>query len=336
MQPRCESYSQRPFIEYLGLYDQITGMSSGRRNQEERTSRARFPSKIDQSPVTGKITHLRISKSLIRQLIYNGEPYPVCPYKVYRTALLRDIIIPATDSQIKGLYFETRCLGLSADGSATVDLPRHKKTGGKLADHERIDQAVELFFKVKSEYGMNPDKCGVQLYGKVPWREPQHEFPIKIFLDGTLDFITPIKTPGYWYDRATIDLKLTKDRDVLETYTNGLFHSTPWGNMETADFTEAMVYRLIFGLPFIYLVFDYRKDNPGFKDILVITDVNDPDPRKAEKAQTRMSSLRFAIRYVVNSILQWERSGWPMCPIPKVCLSCPIMDCPKRNEAVEV
>ncbi|MBE0647288.1 MAG: hypothetical protein IH596_05870 [Bacteroidales bacterium] len=33
-----------------------------------------YPPKVDLSLVTGKITELRISKSLIRQLIYKGEP----------------------------------------------------------------------------------------------------------------------------------------------------------------------------------------------------------------------------------------------------------------------
>jgi len=295
-----------------------------------------YPPKINISPVTGKITELRISKSLIRQLIYKGEPYPVCPYKVYHTLLLRDVVTPPSDSMIKGLYFENKCLGDSANGNTVVDLPRHKKTGAKLIDHDRIEQAVERFNKVKEDYGLIVEQNRVQRYHKRRWIDCQCKWDIPIYLDGTLDLLSPITTSGYSIPEATIDLKLTRDKDVVDTYSNGLFHSTPWGNMEQADFTEAMMYRLIFGKPFVYMVFDYKATNAGFMDIPVITDINDPDHQKADKASKRMAELYKAIHWVITSVMQWEVSGWPMTPIPKVCNSCPIEDCIKRNESVEV
>jgi hypothetical protein len=336
MLPRSEPLQISPFTELVGLLDRMIAIPMDKPKIMAGFISNRLSPKIDLSSVTGKITALRVSKSLIRQLIYKSEPYPVCPYKVYHVNLLRDILFPPSDSQIKGLYFETKCLGLSADGSTTVDLPKHKKTGARLADHDRIDQAVERFFQVKSDYGLVVEKSGTQLYHKRRWNDPSQSLDVTIFIDGTLDLVSPINAPGYSFASATIDLKLTKDRDMLESFTNGLFHSTPWGNMETADFTEAMVYRLIFGKPFVYLVFDYKKDNAGFKDFPIITDVNDPDPYKASKAQIRLLELQKTIRYIVNAILQWERSSWPMIPIAKVCSSCPIMDCPKRNETTEV
>ncbi len=106
--------------------------------------------------------------------------------------------------------------------------------------------------------------------------------------------------------------------------------------MEKADFTEAMMYKLIFGKPFVYLVFDYKANNAGFRDIPIITDVNDPDPQKVSKASKRMNELYKTIRWVIASIMQWEASGWVVTPIPKVCNSCPIEDCLKRNESIEV
>ena len=295
-----------------------------------------YPPKINISPITGKITELRISKSLIRQLIYKGEPYPVCPYKVYHTLLLRDVVSIPSDSMIKGLYFESKCLCVSANRNAIVDLPRHKKTGAKLIDHDRIDQAVERFNQVKEDYALIVEQNRVQRYHKRRWRDSQCQWDIPIYLDGTLDLISPISKSGYSFEEATIDLKLTRDRDVVETFSNGLFHSTPWGNMGQADFSEAMMYRLIFGKPFVYMVFDYKATNAGFRDIPVITDINDPDPQKAEKASKRMADLTQAIGWVIATIMQWEASGWPMTPIPKVCNSCPVEDCPKRNESIEV
>ena len=302
----------------------------------DRTPTDSYPPKIEISPVTGKITQLRISKSLIRQLIYKGEPYPVCPYKVYHTLLLRDVVTPPSDSMIKGLYFESKCLGASANGNAAIDLPRHKKTGAKLIDHEKIDQAVERFNQVKDDYGLIVEQNRVQRYHKRRWIDPQCQWDIPIYLDGTLDLLSPITTSGYSFEEATIDLKLTRDRDVVETFSNGLFHSTPWGNMEQADFTEAMMYRMIFGKPFVYMVFDYKATNAGFRDIPVITDIYDFDPQKAAKASKRMAELYKTIRWVITSIMQWEASRWSMTPIPKVCNSCPIEDCSLRNESLEV
>ncbi|MBC8549908.1 MAG: hypothetical protein H8D23_09665 [Candidatus Brocadiales bacterium] len=302
----------------------------------DRTPTDSYPPKIEISPVTGKITQLRISKSLIRQLIYKGDPYPVCPCKVYHTLLLRDVVTPPSDSMIKGLYFESKCLGVSANGQATIDLPRHKKTEAKLVDHDRIDQAVERFNQVKEDYGLIVEQNCVQKYHKRRWIDSQFQWNIPIYLDGTLDLISPIVTSGYSFPEATIDLKLTRDRNVVETFSNGLYHSTPWGNMEQADFTEAMMYRLIFGKPFVYMVFDYKATNGGFRDIPIITDINDPDPQKAAKASKRMAELYQTIRWVFSAIMQWEASGWPMTPIPKVCNSCPIEDCSKRNESMEV
>ena len=196
MQPRYDTMMSSPFKEFVGLFDQIAGTPIVEAKTLEKASNDKLSSKIDLSSVTGKITGIRISKSLIRQLIYKGESYPVCPCKVYHTMLLRDIVSPPTDSMLKGLYFESKCLGISADGSETIDLPRHKKTGAKLADHDRIDQAVERFFQVKQDYGMVIDKTQTQVYHKRRWIDPDHQWSIPVFLDGTLDFISPITTPG--------------------------------------------------------------------------------------------------------------------------------------------
>jgi len=334
MLSRSEAQQVSPFNEFVELFDQITRIIKQKVVEEDCNDK--LSPKIDQSAVTGKITAIRVSKSLIRQLIYKGEPYPVCPYKVYHTMLLRDIVSPPSDSMLKGLYFESKCLGISADGGETVDLPRHKKTGAKLADHDRIDQAVERFFQVKQDYGLVIDKNKTQVYHKRKWVDPSSNWHIQVYLDGTLDFLSPITTLGYSFASATIDLKLTKDKDVCDSFSNGLFHATPWGNMEAADFTEAIMYRLIFGKPFVYLVFDYKRDNAGFKDIPIITDINDADPMKAAKALTRMADLQKTIRWVVDAILGWESQGWQMTPIAKVCATCPISDCPKRNENSEV
>jgi hypothetical protein len=336
MNRSSDSAPQSTFDDFVELSSQIINTSGKTGNDDIPIPVQSYPPKVTLSLITGKIRELRISKSLVRQLIYNGNPYPVCPYKVYHTALLRDITTAPSDSQLKGMYFESKCIGSSVGGDVTSDLPRHKKTGAKLADHERIDQAIAQFFLVVEAYGLIVDPKYTQIYRKRLWNDPTKMNQVPVYLDGTLDFMSPITTPRYSHDVATIDLKLTKDRDVTDSFSNGLFHATPWGNMEKADFSEAMMYRLLFDLPFVYLVFDFKKENPGFKDIPIITDVNDPDPGKANLSLKRMNQLYHTLRWVTDAIFRWESQRWPMEPNTLVCSKCVVPECPKRLEKVEI
>lgn len=331
-----DSTAGSTFDEFVELSSIISEASRETSGSENPGSANLIPPKVTLSPITGRIRELRLSKSLVRHLIYKGEPYPVCPYQVYHTLLLRDVQSPESESMLKGMYFESQCIGSTAGGSVITDLPRHKKTGAKLSDHERIDQAIARFFLVAEAYGLIIDANYTQLYRKRLWNDPSSVNPVRIYLEGTLDLMSPVSTPRYSFDAATIDLKLTKDRDVTDSFSNGLFHTTPWGNMEKADFTEAMMYRLIFGMPFVYLVFDFKKEDPGFRDIPIITDVNDPDPAKATLAQQRMNQLYYSLRWVSESIFRWENHRWPMEPNTLICGKCVIPDCPKRLEKVEI
>jgi len=204
----------------------------------------------------------------------------------------------------------------------------------KLADHERIDQAVGRFFQVVSDFGLILDPQYTQIYRKRRWLDSN--CPVAVFLDGTLDFISPIHTPRYSFDVATIDLKLTRDREASEFFITGLYHPTPWGSPEKMDFSEAMMYRVIFKLPFVYMVFDYRKEYPGYKDIPIVSDIHDPDPLKAEIARQRMRDLKESLSQVCDLVFRWEKQGWPMIPDALICSGCPIQDCSKRYQVTQV
>lgn len=323
------------FYQFTELSERLVDQQPTETESDDQTRQPTAP-KIKVSAVTGKISQLRISKSLIRQLIYKGEPYPVCPYNVYHTLLLKDIALPESESMLKGLYFESKCIGSGAGGRVVDDLPRHKKTGAKLSDHERIDQAIQRFFLVVNAYGMIVDPQYTQIYRKRLWKDPSGGYPVPVFLDGTLDFISPITTSRYSFDVATIDLKLTRDRTASEFIISGLYHPTPWGTPQYMDFTEAMLYRVLFELPFIYLVFDYKKDDPGFRDLPITTDIHHKDPAKAAIARQRMNQLYFTLRWVADSVFRWEHQRWPMEPNTLVCSKCPVSDCPKRMEKTEV
>jgi len=293
------------------------------------------------SPVTGKITQLNASKSLLKQLIYKGNPLPMCPYKALHVYLLRDIPDVTSEAMRRGLYFETMCLGASARGEGTYDLKRHSRTGEKLSDHVRIDNAVDRFHYVVKELGMvvgmGNDPPLIQVYNSIPWEDPIRKWDIDIMLEGTADFFTPIKTETRDIPVVNVDLKLTADRDRC-------FPPFCWGCPEELDFMEAMMYRKIFGVGFMYLVFDYKANNPWYKDIPVITDINDEDPSKSVKAQHRMNDLDQSIRWTAGTIQMWEAQGWPKDPESQVvfgkpttpCKDCPILDCEVRNITEEV
>ena len=223
---RSSNPAQADFGQFVELSSLI---ADNKGTDSERDTGTGITPKICLSSITGKIKELRISKSLIRQLMYKGEPYPVCPLQVYHTLLLRDIEIPGSESMLKGMYFESKCIGASAGGTVVDDLPRHKKTGAKLSDHERIDLAIERFHLVAQAYGLIIDPQYTQIHRKRLWIDPTGDHQVPVYLEGTLDFISPINTLRYAYDVATLELKLTRDRDASEFFTNGLYHPTPWG-----------------------------------------------------------------------------------------------------------
>mgnify|MGYP006971737717 CR=1 FL=1 len=305
--------------------------------KQEDVRQKKRPSRIKESPITGKITELYVSKSLAKQLQYQGNPKPICPYKIYHMELLRDITVSPSDPMVKGLYFESKTIGMSAGGGGTYDLPRHRTTGDKLVDHVRIDNAVDRFFEVSKELGMIIDPKYTQVHNRLKWIDETRNWDIDIFMEGTSDIFSPIHTPNYQFDVINIDLKLTKDRDST-------FPPFGWGDTSNIDFFEAMIYRVLFELPFMYLIFDYRKDNPGYKDIPVVTDVNDSDPQRALKASNRMRDLWQTIRWIAGSIQMWEAEGWkkdpsfheflgkPVTP----CKDCPIYDCEERSKTEPV
>lgn len=94
MAPAIDSALGKGFNEFVELSDQLIEVSRRLESDDNSAPAKAYPPKITLSLMTGKIRELRISKSLVRHLIYNGTPYPVCPYKVYHTALLRDVTVP--------------------------------------------------------------------------------------------------------------------------------------------------------------------------------------------------------------------------------------------------
>lgn len=275
----------------------------------------------------GKISSLNVSTSLIHYLLYNGEPNEVCPMRYYHTQIIRDIKELETLPMLYGKYFESKCIGMSSDNTATLELPRHKTTGKKLSDHIRIDYAVDRFKYVCKIHEIIPQN--VQKYNSFLMEEMSAVMGIDVIVEGTIDFQSKILTDSFEYPMATVDLKLTKDRD-------NCFPPFCWGCPEKMDMTQPMMYYILFGFPFVYLVFDYRKDNPWYKQIPIITDIDSTDETHRVIARRRMEELRQSIRWVVGTTTQWEAMRWPYEPSPTVCRNCPLFDCKERTKSIAV
>jgi len=242
-------------MSFVELFDQITRII--KQKVVEEVCNDKLSPKIDQSAVTENHCFTSV-KVPYQAMIYKGWTLSFCPYKFTTQCCFGILFSPPSDSMLKGLYFESKCLGISADGGETVDLPRHKKTGAKLADHDRIDQAVERFFQVKQDYGLVIDKNKTQVYHNASGLILQ---AIGIFRLSWWHFGLPFTNHNTWLFICICNHwpELTKDKDVCDSFSNGLFHATPWGNMEAADFTEAIMYRLILWEAFCFtLVFVTR------------------------------------------------------------------------------
>lgn len=155
-----------------------------------------------------------------------------------KAEILGEVKRPPNEFMMNGLYFETGCLGASAHGEGTFDLPR-LKSGEKSADHKRIDLQIQRFGELFS-----PDS-----YDFLGWEITDRQLLLSGKEgEGTLDFVA--RRDGV---TSIWDLKLTGD----------LTNEFGWGDTSSIDFIQQgfykHLYRTTYGVdPETYLiVFDY-------------------------------------------------------------------------------
>ena len=316
---------REPIKEFIDISDYLLNDIPLKNTYAEVTYEGERPPRIIEKD--GKIVEITVSSSLIRSLLYCLDPLPMCPYRTYHVDLLRDTISPPTLSMLYGQYFETLWLGSGAGGSMTLDLPRHKKTGEKLSNQKRIEEAVLRAEYVGMELGLILDSNNIQCKAKKVYEAPGFE-DIIINLSGEADIISPIEHPDFSHDVAVIDAKLTLDR-------TSCWKPFCWGCPEEMDLTQAVMYSLLFELPFVYLVFDYKKMDAGWKAIPVAANPKYCTEENKEKATLRVKELEQAIRWVVGSIQMWEAEGWKKEP-SDICDKCPIKECELKHKVKEI
>ena len=275
----------------------------------------------------GKITVIRVTQSLIKFHLWKGEERPdTCPRKTLEAYLKMTAPEIKSDAQDGGVYFETKSIGGGAHGKVT-DLPRNKRTGKRTTRHERIDEAVERFKLVAKETGMVISDKNTQVKRSVPYAE--HDYDVEVFLEGTADIISPFKYKNIEYNPACIDLKLCGDvSNTFQDKKNPWFYY-PWGDPSRIDHIQGRFYSILFELPFLNLVFDYKKEDPSWKPVPVQTITSHPD---STEAKMRYRETIQDIKWMITKIMSWQEDGFKEDPTEESCSKCPVEDCKVKLE----
>lgn len=273
----------------------------------------------------GKITDIILSQSLLSKHSYKGERIELCWRRLYHEDIIRDVDRVVTESMLYGLYFETKCLGTSRDGKYE-DLPR-KQNGEKTIAQVRIDEQVFLFHQSLSKYEMILDPRFVQISQRRLLKMDGFE-GINIWVEGTLDFMSPFIYETFNWPKAVVDLKLTKDRF-------GGFGKFSWAYPDQKDHIQPIMYTLIFEIPFLYWVFDFKPQDRGERPLPVNTNVDHPNRAKAQEARLRFKEVANTIRAFCADVIT-EDGLWRTNPGYHRCKSCPVLGCKDRKIIEEI
>lgn len=257
-----------------------------------------------------------LSASLIKELLYKGSITDHCPHKIYKKYITGEWRGDFTESQLKGLFFESLCIGGSADGSITLDLPRKpvkkgQKVGDKTADQIRLEEQALIFAQTYPKYGMVIMKEGeyknVQKEFCIEWQDPKYKTyaDYKIYLQGTLDIVSPLTFNGRTYPAAIVDLKTTKSR-------KSTFGKYAWGNAgkenDGIDHIQAYLYHYALELPFFYWIWDYpAKDEERGNEIIPMKPFDDG----SDETMLKIRELHESLRKSIELIIKYHCEEWP-------------------------
>jgi hypothetical protein len=268
--------------------------------------------KLERDPKTGDIINLYVSQSLIKKFFFKGNERDYCPRFIKEVYVNGSQVVPSTESQLKGLYFETLCLGETTSGSSVTDLPR-KKNGEKRIEQVRIDEQALKFPLVLKHNDMKVLSKHERKVGIF-----NSSFPFNVFITGELDFTTPITFKGKYIPKVVCDLKLTKD-------ISSDFGAFAWGDPARMDHIQGDIYSWLWGLPFFYAVFDY-KSSIREHDIIPVNTIEYQEAfghnEKYEEARQRRQDTNESIRKTISLILDYELNGWIRKRCPDHCRLC--------------
>lgn len=270
----------------------------------------------------------------MKEMLYNqevanedGELY-YCPRYVNAAFFEKTAPEKQSPAMMKGNYFETLVLGSCRGGKKITDLPRKSLTkvqesenllakekgeslphiGEKTLDQERIEQQAVIFRLAATQLRMKVVLEGENKNTQIPvykqWDKYPNEYP-DVTVRGEIDiYNTPVFFDDDHYPKAVVDLKLTAN-------IHNKYGRYCWGKPEYMDHTQGIVYTYLTGMPFFYLVFDY-KPNPEWKPVYV------------RMTPTRLAELHECIRKIAEKITSHDAFGWEPEPDYNRCRYCPL------------
>jgi len=283
----------------------------------------------------GKITDIILSQSLVKSIFWTGPATPhigswdmlphACPWQFYNLNVTQKYRYPQSKSMMLGNFFETLCIGSGAY-SKTLSIPKKYKDELNTVDEDRVYDAVERFKRVVKETGIIIAHNNTQVEHSIPILDTDHE-DIRIKFKMVADLISPFFYQDINYDVTIIDLKLTKDRNLDFVNPYKPWESYAWGSPEKMSMFQGTSYSEGFQMPFINLVFDIPKENPGWKVVPVKTLISHSDDNEA-----RLRNLEFkqGVKDTISTLVEWNNNEWPKNK-GSWCTKCPVEDCEMKN-----
>jgi hypothetical protein len=321
-------------LEYYTLVNHILDGKPVKQNLESGyIPKKRVPLiKIEDS----QVTEITLSQSLIKGIFWSGPATQyvgawdlredACGWKFYNLNISHKYSYPTSASMTMGNYFETLCLGGGAY-SKTLSIPKNQRNGNDTAIESRILEAVDRFRRMVKETGIIIGHGNTQVERNTPIIDDKYP-DIKVHMKMIADLISPFFYENINFDTAVLDLKLTSDRDSDFFKPKEPWNSYCWGSPDRMSVLQGTSYGEGFDLPFVNLVFDYKKDGAGWKPVPVRTLVTHPDDNEAK---LRSMEMKQGIRSTIQQIVDWNEAGWPKMK-NYTCPKCPVSDCPIKNE----
>lgn len=277
------------------------------------------------------LVEMYLSYSLISKMFFKGNEIEHCPYQILKTYISGEYSYPSTEAMHKGLYFESKIIGKTADGSTDVE-PVTTSKGKPTADQIRIDEQVKLFHSgnpdtgkeaLKTKYGLEIREDNVQVKASKQLIVPSLDF--NVFVTVTADYLGPVLYRRKRFEKAVIDLKLTGN--LMNT-----FGDFGWGDMERTDKTQAYINSFVFDLPFFYFIFDYPATDMTHRLVKINTYAEwhkkSHDDVMYHETSLRLQEMKETVRKAAINLEYYLQEGWPTNPSIKRCHNCPLSkDC---------
>lgn len=251
---------------------------------------------------------LVITQSMLKSFFVRGDVIDHCPLHNKLLYIDKELEIVPNEYMLYGMFFESKAIGFTSRGNKYVSLPK-TSTFKTTSIEDRLNNQVNRFRYLVMKYDMVISEANTQVKHRLLYKD--HDFEdIDIYLEGTADILSPFRY-GDKYEVSCIDLKITRDITSKQS-------SYSWGNYPEIDNIQAVMYSLLFSMPFYYMVFDYSPQlNYGIFPYI---------PTKLDYVQLQETIRKYVMLYLEHENNQWPAVKCKKCDLCSVRLhrKCPL------------